>query len=425
MTTSTRSSVWRLSRRTWLRAAAGLAATPLGWLEALAARARPGRSCILLWMDGGPSQIDTFDLKRHKNGGPFREVATSVPGIRISEHLPRLARSMKDLALIRSMATKEGDHRRASYYLSTGYLPQEPLVHPVLGALVAKELGRPDTDLPAYVSLGETGFPPASGFLGARYAPLLLGAGSSGEDGFKVPHLALPRGVTPAQADARLALLEEMERVFVAGRPDETATGHQSAFARAARLMRGAAAKAFDLDAEPAALRDAYGRSPFGQGCLLARRLVERGVRFVQVALPGWDTHERNFEVVRRLSGVLDAWATLLADLRQRGLLDTTLIVWMGEFGRTPRINPDGGRDHHPAAWSVVLGGGGIKGGQVVGKTSPDGSAVEERPVSVPDLLATVCLALGIDPSKENDAGLGRPIRLVSKLARPIREVLA
>jgi uncharacterized protein (DUF1501 family) len=199
-------------------------------------------------------------------------------------------------------------------------------------------------------------------------------------------------------------------------------------------MMRSEASKAFNLDDEPAALRDAYGRNRFGQGCLMARRLVQRGVPFVEVTLaglpqnqvPGWDTHANNFDSVRRLSEVLDpAWATLIEDLKSHGLLEATLVVWMGEFGRTPKINPNNGRDHYPQAWSTVLSGGGIRGGQVIGRTSRDGTAVEERPVSVPDLLATVCHALGIDPLKQNMSDIGRPIRIVDKDAKPIQEVLA
>ncbi len=200
-------------------------------------------------------------------------------------------------------------------------------------------------------------------------------------------------------------------------------------------MMRSAAAKAFSLDEEPAELRDAYGRHLFGQGCLLARRLVERGVPFVEVTLSnvpgvnnaiGWDTHQDNFNAVQRLSGALDgAWGTLMKDLKQRGLLDSTLLVWMGEFGRTPKVNNNRGRDHWANSWSTVLAGGGIKGGQVIGKTSADGMTVEERPVSVNDLLATICMALGIDTSKQNDSNVGRPIRIVEPNAKPIQEVLS
>ncbi|HEX5272291.1 MAG TPA: DUF1501 domain-containing protein, partial [Gemmataceae bacterium] len=220
---------------------------------------------------------------------------------------------------------------------------------------------------------------------------------------------------------------------FVSSRPGIAPLSHQAAYARAVRLMRTEAAKAFDLHEEPTTVRDAYGRNLFGQGCLLARRLVERGVPFVEVSLGGtnevpvgWDTHQDNFNQVQKLCGVLDpAWAALMSDLKQRGLLDSTLIVWMGEFGRTPKISPDKGRDHFPNAWSTVLAGGGIKGGQVIGKTSPDGMTVAERPVPATDFLSTVCRALGLDPDKQNPSNVGRPIRIVEKTAQPIKEVLA
>src|SRR5262249_32888191 len=234
----------------------------------------------------------------------------------------------------------------------------------------------------------------------------------------------LPPDVTKAQAEARAKLLEDMEKDFVKGRPGLASQSHYTTCLRAIRLMRSAGSKAFNLDDEPASVRDAYGRNAFGQGCLLARRLP-----FVEVTLGGdglaWDTHGQNFQTVQQLSQILDpAWATLMDDLKTRGLLDSTLIVWMGEFGRTPRINGNRGRDHYPNAWTTVLAGGGIKGGQVVGKTGESGMAVEERPVSVADFLATICLALGIDPTKQNMSNVGRPIRLVDLAAQPIKEIV-
>jgi hypothetical protein len=440
-----------LSRRDWLRlsAAGVLGASTSGWCEALAADAAQDpqrkRSCILLWMSGGPSQMDTFDLKPgHANGGPFREIATAVPGIKISEHLPRVARHMDRLALVRSMTSKEGDHGLATYYAHAGYAPRGPVQYPPLGALVAKEAGAEGADLPAFVSIApnrQVNSPTnGPGFLGPRYAPLIVGdagprspapADADGGRALRVANLMPHAGVGGEHLEARLRLLRQMQREFVAEHPGAAAKGHQTAYERAVRLMHPAAGKAFDLDGEPARLRDAYGRNRFGQGCLLARRLVERGVPFVEVSLAGdngqaWDTHQNNFERVRELSQVLDAaWAALVDDLKERGLLESTLIVWMGEFGRTPLINRDQGRDHFPGAWTAVLGGGGIKGGQVIGKTSAGGEAIEQRPVSVPDLLATVCVALGIDPTKSNLSNVGRPISLVDKAGRPLGDVLA
>jgi hypothetical protein len=397
-------------------------------------------------MNGGPSQTDTFDLKPgHENGGPFKEIATTVPGIRISEHLPMLAKHMKRMALVRSMSTREGDHNRATFYLRTGYRPTGPIQYPALGSLISKELGSDTTPLPGFVSISPYRLlSPAAysaGFLGPRFAPLVVGDVRSffGADdsaysrALQVPDLEPPGSVSQQHADARIELLRGLERDFGAHHPSLPARSHHQAYERAVGLMQSEAAKAFNLDEEKPALRNRYGRNLFGQGCLLARRLVERRVPFVEVTLGaangvavGWDTHTGNFDAVRRLSAVLDpAWSTLMDDLQDRGLLDSTLIVWMGEFGRTPKINVNAGRDHFPTAWTTVLAGGGIKGGQVVGRTSADGTRPIERPVSVPDLLATACLALGIDPLKQNQSNVGRPIRIVDKDSRPLREVLA
>ena len=343
-------------------------------------------------MSGGPSQIDTFDPKPgHANGGPFKPIETSVPGILIGEHLPKLAREAKDLAIIRSMSTKEGDHGRATYNLRTGYLPQGPVRYPTLGSLVAKELEDESAELPGFVSIapvpGDQPRRVRAGLPRPRYAPLIVGeraygAGRAGSRAFRVDDLELPADIRRERADDRLGLMQSFARDFLETRPGVSPASHKDAYLRAVKMMRSPAAKAFDLDEESAAVRDAYGRNPFGQGCLLARRLVERGVPFVEVTLSGvdgrnslgWDTHAQNFDAVKSLCGVLDAgWSTLMIDLRSRGLLDDTLIVWMGEFGRTPKINESAGRDHFPNAWSTVLAGGGLKGGQVIGDTGADG----------------------------------------------------
>jgi uncharacterized protein (DUF1501 family) len=443
------------ARRDFLRAAAlGVGGVSMsGWLPALASQAADqhtagkrtaARSCILLWMTGGPSQTDTLDPKPgYANAGPLKAIATSVPGIDVSEHLPQLARRMDDIALIRSMSTKEGDHGRATYLLKTGYPPQGAVQYPTLGSLVSRELGQADAELPNYVSIGPLKvFSPgafSSGFLGPQYSPLAVGGASivqailPAAENLQVKNLALPAGQTTAGHDARLALLNDLEHDFANEHFGPIPAGHQAAYRQAVRLMRSSARRAFELEREPVRLRDAYGRNQFGQGCLLARRLVEVGVPFVEVSLNGaggqtlgWDTHANNFGTVKRLCQILDpAWATLLADLKVRGLLDTTLVVWMGEFGRTPTINATKGRDHFPTAWSTALCGGGIRGGQVLGKTSADGMEVEERPVSVPDLIATICTALGLDPMKQNPSNVGRPIRLADPKGKPLGELLA
>jgi len=443
-----------ISRRDFVRlSAAGVVGGSMsGWLEGLAAQTalHPARrrSCILLWMSGGPSQFETFDPKPdHENGGPVKAIETSVPGIRVSEYMPRVARCMDEMAIVRSMSTKEGDHTRATYMMRTGYLPQGPVHYPTLGSLVSKKLGLGDAELPNFVSIAPfKAISPGAfdaGFLGPRYAPLDVGQGQfpggppAQDDAarqLQVDNLGRPGDVTGEQFDARLALLGDLERDFSGANPGVPPQSHQAAYEQAVRMMRGDARTAFQLDMEPPALRDAYGRNGFGQGCLLARRLIERGVPFVEVSLNsvagnqffGWDTHISNFESVKRLTEVLDpAWATLMSDLKARGLLDSTLIVWMGEFGRTPRINGNQGRDHYPAAWTSVLAGGGIRGGQVVGRTGADGMRVEEHPIAVADLLSTICLSLGIDPLEQNMSNVGRPIRIVSPDAKPIRELLA
>jgi hypothetical protein len=434
-----------LSRRAFARVAAlGAGGGSLShWLPALAARSAaqggPARSCILLWMPGGPSQLDTFDPKAgHANAGPLKAIETSVPGIFVSEHLPKLARRMEHVAVLRSMSSREGDHARAMLHLRTGYAPSGPVRYPTLGSLLSKELGSDEAEIPNYVSIASnrstspTAFGP--GYLGPRYAPLEVGAsGNLRDPNLTVANLDAP-GVSDERQHARQRLWHVSEDQFNATRPGQVTQSHREAYLAAQRLMRSRARGAFELEEEPPRLRDDYGRNQFGQGCLLARRLVERGVPFVEVALAGvesnpvlaWDTHFANYESVRRLCDVLDAaWATLLDDLAQRGLLASTLVVWMGEFGRTPQINRNQGRDHYPQAWSTVLCGGGVRGGQVIGGTTPDGMQVQERPIKVADLIATICRALDVDPMGQNMSNVGRPIRLADPEAQAVAEALS
>ena len=393
------------------------------------------RQCILLWMTGGPTQTDTFDMKPgHANGGEFAEIATKVPGVRFSEHLPKLAQLSDELAIVRSLSTKEGDHGRGTYLMHTGRQPQGPIRYPTLGSFMGKELGDPTTGVPSYVSVSpfrafnQTAFSP--GFLGVKYAPLTVGATDQPQallppdaNGFaqlKVDDLTSAAGVTPAQVAARRAIWNKLQESFLQERPSEGTRAQDSVYRRAMQLMSHDVVQAFQLDSESSSVREAYGKGRFGQGCLLARRLIERGVPFVEVALGspdgggvGWDTHQGNFAAVKTLSGELDAgWSQLMIELRERGLLESTTIVWMGEFGRTPKINNNAGRDHFPAAWTCVLAGGGIKGGQAYGRTSADGTTVEENKVDVGDVLATLCSALGLDPEKPNVSTEGRPIKL-------------
>jgi hypothetical protein len=422
-----------------------------GWLPAmaqqLAADPRRRRHCILLWMAGGPSQTDTFDMKPgHENGGEFKEIATNAPGVRFSEHLPQLAKHADKLAIIRSLNTKEGDHERGSYLMRTGQRPMSDINYPSVGAALAKHMALGEDSLPPYVSIapsrgpGQGGFGP--GFLGPKFAPLVVSGGNgmgapvanAGDGGYanlKVDAIKPPAGIDASQAERRLGLWKVLEEGFLASHASASPQAHQTVYDNALRMIQSEASAAFDLSQEDAKVRDKYGKGVFGQGCLLARRLVERGVPFVEVALSasvaggyGWDTHSNNFEQVKGLSAELDAgWASLLTDLSERGLLDSTTIVWMGEFGRTPQINGQAGRDHFPKAWTCVLGGGGIAGGQAYGRTSASGMAIEEDPVEVTDVLATLCSALGVRPETENQSNTGRPIKIVN--GSPIERLLA
>jgi uncharacterized protein (DUF1501 family) len=422
----------QLSRRQVMRLATlgALGASASGWIETLAAAtaADPNRrkSCILLWMSGGPSQTDTFDPKPgHANSGPFKPISTAVPGMMLGPHLKQLARQAGDLAIVRSMSTSEGDHGRATYYLRTGYLPQGAIRYPALGALVANEFDDESAELPGFVSISPVRAINAaaftSGFLGPRCAPLnvgernLAGGTDPGTSSLRVEDLDVPRGVGRSRSDERLELLQTLGNDFLAVRPGIPSFSHQSAYRRAVKMMRSSAAKAFDLDEEPAALQDAYGRNPFGQGCLLARRLVERGVRFVQVycgAGSKWDSHSDIEGTHAKTCRAMDQpVAGLLKDLRRRGLLEETLVVWGGEFGRTPMSEKGNGRDHNPYGFTMWMAGGGVKPGIVVGKTDDLGlHAIEDR-LHVHDIHATILHALGADHTKLIYRHQGRPER--------------
>lgn len=433
-----------LVRREWLaavwRSALGLSAS--GFIPRLAqaaSTASPRRHCILLWMSGGPAQTDTFDLKPgHANGGEFQEIATTVPGMRFSEHLPQLAKHADQLAIIRSLATKEGDHARGTHLMRTGHKPMGPIDYPAIGAALGKHLGAATDVLPNYISvapfrvLSQGAFGP--GFLGPRYAPLVIGdsngsapaVGRVDSDEFaelSVKSLKPASSLQPRRQMDRRAIWQRLQKQFLKEHPAGPAAAHDTVYRSAMHLMDSDASSAFDLSQEPTAIREKYGKGQFGQSCLLARRLVERGVGFVEVTLGGWDTHSDNFTQVGNLSATLDrAWVSLMEDLQQRGLLETTTILWMGEFGRTPRINAQAGRDHFPSAWSCVLAGGGIQGGSVYGKTSDDGLTVVDQPVEASQVLATICAAVGIDPTTENTSNTGRPVPIVD--SSPIRELL-
>jgi hypothetical protein len=370
-------------------------------------RATPrARACILLYMEGGPSQLDTFDPKPGRpTGGTFKAIETNVSGVRISEHLPRLARQMKRLSLIRSLTSKEGNHDRARHLMHTGYPPQGGVDHPAFGSLVAAS--HDARSVPGYVAIGGPG--EDAGFLDAAFSPFPV------LDPTKpTRNLGRAGGIDDARFDARLDLWRGLQSGFASDHAGVLASGQRAVGEQAVSLMRSPSVAAFDISSEPDSVKRSYGDSPFGAGCLMARRLVADRVPFVEVLLRGWDTHENNFPRVTELSVTLDqAMSALLDDLASRGLLDSTLVLWMGDFGRTPVINDRGGRDHFPAASNVVLAGGGVKGGQVIGETNADGDEIVTRPVSVPDLYRSVAWAMSLDADKTRFAPSGRPVKTV------------
>jgi hypothetical protein len=419
-----------MSRRHFLRhmAMTSMAVPAMHWTQAIQANAaqlkKQGKSCILLWMSGGPATIDIWDLKPgSENGGEFKPVNTSAPGVQISEHMPTVAKQMHHLAIVRSMSTIEADHNRGTYKMHTGYVPATTMQHPSFGAVFAHDLG-PDVknfDLPHFVSIGAPGV--GSGFLGMAHAPFVVQ-----NPGSPIQNLQPPGGLSAFRMENRLRFLSDMENQFIKDGRGVAATDHRAVYEKTVRMMNSKQLDAFKLDSESAATRKKYGESNFGRGCLMARRLVETGVTFVEVILGGWDTHNRTFDAHKtRLQPDLDkGMGSLVEDLAQRGLLEKTLIVWMGEFGRTPRINQDSGRDHWARSWSVVAGGAGIKGGQAIGKTSENGTEVVDRPLDTPDLMATFCKAMGIAQDRQFTTPNGRPYWVVDKdaNAQPIAELV-
>jgi hypothetical protein len=413
-----------LSRRAFLKAtvltAGGAAVANWGGLfnsQTIAAEAaRRNKRCILLWMNGGASQLDTFDMKPgRRTGGPFRPIQTNVTGIQICEYLPKLARMTDKLGIIRSMRTQSPDHPDGIYHMHTCYRMQERIPHPEIGAMIARYVGNPDADLPSFVRFGPCGNAGA-GFLGPAYEPFSLDRTGG------LPYFTTPLVTGPGQ-QRRGDLLRFMEDQFAQQHHAEPFEAHRTSEARAWRLMR--ARSAFDITREWPQARDRYGDTAFGRGCFLARKLVEAGVPFVEIGQDNYDSHADNFVCHKANMEVLDpAWSGLLQDLQDHGQLDNTLVVWMGEVGRTPYINNRAGRDHYIRAWTIVLAGGGIRGGQVYGATDADGREVRDNPVSEGDLFATIYNVLGINHRTRHYVGT-RPIWATPEGSRPIRALIS
>jgi uncharacterized protein (DUF1501 family) len=411
---------FEMNRRAMLKlSAAGVLGTSVsGWFGVLAGRAAEkekqegikSKSCILLWMNGGPAQSHTFDLK---DGSEYKAIDTSIPGIKISEYLPNVAKQMQNMTILRSMSTGEASHPRGRYLMHTGYRQGAGgVVYPSLGALVSNELGNLDGELPNFVAVGGT---LGAGYLGSRHQPVTVNDPARGIENLRA-------ATELSELDERASLVDELDGSFLKDYQAQQIEAHQKGYQRALTLMHSSKAKAFDISQESSSVRSAYGSSKFGEGCLLARRLIETGVKFVEVSLGGWDTHQGAATPVKRLSGQLDpAFAALVNDLKERGLLDSTLVIWMGEFGRSPGK----GTNHFARAWSSVLAGGGIKAGQVIGRTDKSGNTVEERPISTPDFMATVLQTLGIDPTKQLTSRGGRPHHIVDKGAKVVKELFA
>lgn len=406
------------TRRTLLR---GAGLTGISWLtplaEILAVEAekapsgKPAKSLILLWLGGGASQMDTFDPHpTTKAGGGVKTVPTAIQGVDFAAGLEQTASVMEDVSLIRSLVSKEGDHERAFYNIKTGYRPDPTLIHPSVGAIVCHELAEAKIEIPTHVSILPNQWPARGGFLGAQY------------DAFQVydPKGSIPdvkARVEDKRMEQRLDGLSVVEGAFATGRVsnlDQDKTLHQLSIQRARKMMTSDQLKAFDVSQASAAERASYGETAFGRGCLAAVRLIQSGVRCVEVTLNGWDTHANNQEGQATQVKILDAaYASIIRDLKRLGLLESTIVVCGGEFGRTPKINNIGGRDHWPHGFSMLLAGGGFAGGRVIGATDPEGVKKEpEKPVLVEDIHATVQDLLGIDYSREVMTPIGRPMAL-------------
>jgi hypothetical protein len=378
---------------------------------------------ILLWLAGGASQLETWDPKpRTVTGGPFAAIPTSIPGVHISELMPLMADRLKHICLIRSLNTKNADHGAASELMMRGRADEPSLRYPDIGAILARELARADGKVPDYVSFytateGREFSKLTPSFLGSRYAPMKIA------ENMTPPNLKRAGNITEEDHFARAQLQELLNRRFTEGRDIAPVKSHAQAYARVHGLM--SSEDLFDISKEPASIRDKYGPTLFGQQALMARRMVEAGVSFVRVSRAWWDSHGQNFETHQEMVPELDrVMAALLDDLQQRGLLENTLVVTMGEFGRTPDINASLGRDHFASAWSVALFGCGVKVGAIFGKTDKLGKKVEDGEVNEGRLFATILRAVGINHEKEYHVG-ARPIPLVNPGIKPIVEVLS
>ena len=367
------------------------------------------KSAILLWMSGGPSTIDLWDLKPGAaTGGIFKPVSTSADGIQICEHLPLMAKQMHHMNIVRSMSTREADHTRGRYYMHTGYVPNPNIEHPSYGSVISHELmsSIPQIDIPPFVSIGGASI--GAGLLGTSYSPFVVNSNGAVRD--------LNMDIDQSRLDQRLRMLKTIEDKFVNEKRGDYASDHSKLLTKTVKLMTSSQMEVFKVSKEPKEVQERYGNTGFGRGCLMARRLVEMGVPFIEVDLGGWDNHTDIFKTLQdqKLPELDKAMSALISDLNDKGLLQDTAIICMGEFGRTPNINSNGGRDHWAKSWSVVVGGAGFNSGTVVGETSSDGKEVITEPYTSQDLMASVLKSLGISLETNFTAKNGRPMRIAN-----------
>ena len=366
------------------------------------------KSAILLWMGGGPATIDLWDLKPGAaTGGPFRPIATSG-NAQITEHMPLLAKQMHHMAIVRSMSTREADHGRGRYYMHTGYVPNPNIEHPSYGAVLSHQLmhQREELEIPPFVSVGGGSIGP--GFLGMAWAPFSVNSNGQVRN--------LKMGLDDDRLMQRMYALDLIEKGFIGQNRGSAASDHQKILKKTLNLMTSKQMDAFKVASEPEEVKERYGATNFGRGCLMARRLVEQGVPFIEVGLGGWDNHQNIHTTLadNKLPEMDKAMSALVQDLEERGLLEDTAIIWMGEFGRTPRINGNAGRDHWARSWSVAVGGGGLKGGLAIGATNDDGTRVETEPYTSQDVMASVCKGLGISLQTTFTSRSGRPMKIAN-----------
>ncbi len=406
-----------------LAGAAAMAAPATAFTSTLLANAtdlkKRHKAAILLWMGGGPSTMDIWDLKPGApTGGQFKQISTSADGVAICEHMPLMAKQMHHMSIVRSMSTREADHMRGRYYMHTGYVPNPNVEHPGYGSVIAHELAEQvsDLEIPPFVSVGSGSVGP--GFLGMTWAPFMVDSNGNVRN--------LDMGIDPTRLDQRLKMLETIENRFIGEKRGGSAEDHKKVLDKTVKLMTSKQMEAFKVMKEPKEMQEKYGTTGFGRGCLLARRLVEAGVPFVEVDLGGWDMHADIFQTLsdRKLPELDKAMGALVSDLADRGMLDDTAIIWMGEFSRTPNINGGGGRDHWARSWSVVVGGAGFKRGVAVGETSSDGKEVVTEPYSSQDVMASVLKSLGISLETTFTAKNGRPMKIANS-GKVIKELFS